>query len=155
MEWDRDSDIVLRVPRSVVEQMIHHALQFRTEECCGLLGGRNGEVHSHYGLRNESPNPEREYQAALGLFEPFREMRRRNEELLAIYHSHPTSAAVPSLKDLQQNLYPSAIHFIISLSGTQPDMKGYRMMRESFKEIRWEIVDSEGGSPHEPPTREE
>ena len=122
--------------------MVKHALKDSGKECCGLLGGTGREVLTIYPLINESPRPETEYRVSIGLFRPLQQMRERGEEMLAIYHSHPTATAVPSRKDLQQNYYPSAIHFIISLVGPEPDIKGYRLKTDSFEEIRWDIVDT-------------
>lgn len=149
MEFTRNSQVELRIPRPVVDQMVWHALEDTGKECCGLLGGRGREVCSIYPLINESPRPEREYRVALGLFRPLQEMRQRGEGLLGIYHSHPTAAAVPSQKDLRQNYYPSAIHFIISLAGPEPDIKGYRLKTDSFEEIRWDVIETQAANPNQ------
>ena len=148
MKIEVTSPVELRIPRLVVDRMVKHALEDTGKECCGLLGGKGREVLSIYQLINESPRPEREYRVALGLFRPLQEMRERGEGLLAIYHSHPTAAAVPSQKDLRQNYYPSAIHFIISLVGPEPDIKGYRLKTDSFEEIRWDVIDIPAASEH-------
>ena len=41
-------------------------------------------------------------------------MRTNGTELLAIYHSHPTSEPVPSRRDVEENTYgESVVHLIV------------------------------------------
>ena len=55
-----------------------------------------------------------------------RAMRMRGEQLLAIMHSHPASAALPSATDIAEANYPDAIYLIISLQDTdKPDLRGF------------------------------
>ena len=66
-------------------------------------------------------------------------MRDRGEELLAIYHSHPRSAAPePSETDVRLAYYPQAVYFIIGLAGPQPVARAFRI---SEREERWEEVE--------------
>lgn len=136
--------VELRIPRRIVESMIGHALADKPNECCGLLAGTGDVVASQYRLINESDRPETGYRVSIGLFRPMGMMRKKGESLLAIYHSHPTAAAVPSRRDLEQNFYPSAAHFIISLLEDVPVMRGYRLRRDSFVEIKWAMIDDDG-----------
>ena len=57
-------------------------------------------------------------------------MREQQEELFAIYHSHPTAPAEPSATDLEMANYPDALYLIISLNTKGVlEMRGFRLNR--------------------------
>lgn len=144
VESSENPKVELRIPRRIVDSMTRHALEDKPNECCGLLAGVGNLVASQYRLINESDHPETEYHVSIGLFKPMGLMRQKGESLVAIYHSHPTATAVPSRRDLERNFYPSAIHLIISLLGEVPVMRGYRLRRNSFEEVKWISIDDDG-----------
>lgn len=118
--------------------MFEHARVVAPEECCGLLGGREGCAESAYALRNVARNPAVAYEAAPEeLFEAQRRMRSRGESLVGIYHSHPRSKdPAPSASDVRLAFYPLAVYFIIGF-----DEEGGCVLRAfhiSEKEGRWE-----------------
>ena len=90
-----------------------------------------------YRLRNVARDPLVAYEAAPeDLFGAQRLMRQRNEELLAIYHSHPRAVEpVPSEADVRLAFYPSAVYFIIGFRGDDPVLRAFRI---SESEGRWE-----------------
>lgn len=123
------------------DQIVANARAADPDECCGLIGGaEGGEAKSIYSLRNVAPNAHVAYEAAPeDLFAAQRQMRERDEELLAIYHSHPRSAEpAPSETDIRLAYYPEAIYFIVGLAGPQPVMRAFRL---SEREGRWEEVE--------------
>ena len=66
-------------------------------------------------------------------------MRLRDEQLLAIYHSHPRATEpVPSDTDIRLAYYPAAVYLIVGLGGPEPIMRAFRI---SEKEHRWEAVE--------------
>jgi proteasome lid subunit RPN8/RPN11 len=134
-----------KIPQSLVEEMFAQARASSPEECCGLLGGVEAEqpdyhvrAVSAYALRNVAPRPSVAYEAAPAeLFDAQRQMRARDESLVAVYHSHPRSRdPEPSATDVRLAFYPSAIYFIIGF-----DREGacvLRAFRISESEGRWE-----------------
>lgn len=132
-----DSDARLRIPDPIVRAMVDHARREAPMECCGLLGGVGERVRSIHPLINESASST-EYLVTVGLFEPMKRMRRLGEELLAIYHSHPATAAVPSRVDLKRNLYPGTVHVIVSLATAQASVRAYLLEGETYREVAWE-----------------
>jgi proteasome lid subunit RPN8/RPN11 len=75
------------------------------------------------------------------LFAAQRVMRKRQEQLLGIYHSHPRSSdPFPSATDVRLAYYPSAIYFIIGLGETRERLRAFRI---SERERRWESVEYE------------
>lgn len=57
----------------------------------------------------------------------FRSMDVAGEELVAIYHSHPASVAYPSPTDRAEAYYPDATYVLVSLRGSEPDVRAYRI----------------------------
>jgi len=65
-----------------------------------------------------------------------REMRELGHELFAIYHSHPTSAALPSTTDMAEAGYPEVLYLIISLNTKGVlEMRGFRLQRDHYNEV--------------------
>ena len=63
-------------------------------------------------------------------------MRDHNEDLFAIYHSHPAAPAVPSKTDLDRATYPKALYLIISLNTKGIlEMRGFRIDRQTVQEV--------------------
>jgi proteasome lid subunit RPN8/RPN11 len=121
--------------------MTVHAHELMPAECCGLVGGTvEGEARSVYRLRNVASEPLVGYEAAAeDLFAAQKSMRQRGEQLLAIYHSHPrASEPVPSAADVRLAYYPSAIYFIIGLSGASATLRAFRINESAGQ---WEPVD--------------
>jgi len=42
-----------------------------------------------------------------------RKIREAGEEMFGIYHSHPSSEAVPSVTDIKEAAYPDAVYFCL------------------------------------------
>jgi proteasome lid subunit RPN8/RPN11 len=68
-------------------------------------------------------------------------MRESGLELLAIYHSHPSTGPVPSQRDLKRNHYgDSVVHLIVSLAASPPEVRGWWLNESGFREAEWRIV---------------
>jgi len=134
---------MITLARTHVNELYAHAREAAPAECCGLIGGgREGRANTVYRMANIASDPLVAYEAAPEeLFAAQRQMRKRGEELLAIYHSHPRAAEpAPSETDVRLAFYPAATYFIIGLAQTPPAMHAFRI---SEQERRWEQVEYE------------
>jgi proteasome lid subunit RPN8/RPN11 len=143
----------LLLPQPIYEEMLAQAAAELPNECCGLLAGivsRSetagtgntpvARIVQRYPLVNSAHSP-REYDAdPRGIFEAVRDSRQKGLELLAIYHSHPTTDPVPSRTDLARNSWPGVVSFIISLRSPVPGMKGWWLGEKDFTAAEWELV---------------
>jgi proteasome lid subunit RPN8/RPN11 len=75
------------------------------------------------------------------MFEAVRDMRGLGLEIVAIYHSHPTSAPVPSRTDLERNYSPDVMNLIISLQDGNTQMRGWWLSDKDFREADWRLAD--------------
>ena len=65
-----------------------------------------------------------------------KEMKERNQELFAIYHSHPDAPALPSVVDEDMADYPEALYLIISLNTRGVlEMRGFQKHEENIEEV--------------------
>ena len=131
---------MLALRKKDLDEILAHARDAAPYECCGLIGGtRNGQAQSIYRTRNIAADPLVAYEAAPeDLFAAQRLMRQRDEELLAIYHSHPRSPdPQPSATDVRLAYYPAAVYLIVGFRNSEPCVRAFRL-RES--EARWDPV---------------
>ena len=122
----------IRLPRHLVNQLLHHAQSAPETEVCGLVGARDGLACSCYLVKNIATEPERRY--LLDHEEhvaTLREMEARGEALFGIFHSHPAAPAEPSATDLELAAYPDALYLIISLDTKGVlELRGFRIAAE-------------------------
>jgi len=141
--------------------MVAQARAELPNECCGLLAGKiiagapaQGVVAKRYPLINQAASsttasegwgmldPRTEYLAAgRSMLDAQKDMRRLETRELAVYHSHPTSAPIPSKKDIERNIYGMmAMHLIISLQAGEVHMRAWWLGDQDFTEAEWDWV---------------
>jgi [CysO sulfur-carrier protein]-S-L-cysteine hydrolase len=141
----------LQLPENVRVAMIAQARMEQPNECCGLLAGvletpveakmPIGRVVARLPLVNALASPTRYQSDARSLFAAMKAMRQEGLDLLAIYHSHPASAPIPSRTDLAENPYEDdVVHLIISLETEPPLIRGWRLTAVSYREEDWETI---------------
>jgi len=133
------------LPRPLVNQVLHCAQASPDLEVCGLIGARAGVAASWYPVANVADQPERRFLLdPKGQIDALRSMREAGEELFAILHSHPTSAAEPSPIDLSEIGYPDAWILIVSLNTKGVlEMRGFRLRHDrEFDEVEL-VLDEE------------
>jgi proteasome lid subunit RPN8/RPN11 len=144
--------------------MVSQALAERPLECCGLLAGaevkpnqessaplsaaevpvahvvkRYPLVNDVQALRQTFADPKTEYLSdPKSMFEAVRDMRRLGLEILAVYHSHPTTPPLPSRKDLERNYSPQVVNFIISLQTDPPSVRAWWLTASDYREAEWD-----------------
>ncbi len=123
----------------LLEEVLRHAREDSPIECCGLLLGTIangvGIVTTRFAIANELRSESDYLTEPSGMFLAFRYMRDHGLELLAIYHSHPTSAPVPSRRDIEGNTYgESVIHLIVGLRGENADVRAWWLMESGYRE---------------------
>lgn len=119
----------ITIPRPLVNQILAQAQRAGRTEVCGLIGSHDGVPSHCYPVANVAENPARRFTMdPQGQFDAQRTMRERDEELWAIYHSHPDQPALPSEVDIEQSNYPGALYLIVSLNTTGVlELRGFRM----------------------------
>jgi proteasome lid subunit RPN8/RPN11 len=137
----------LTIPAEIYQRMVGHCLQEAPLECCGLLGGLPPLVSSFHPLRNAAASETRYDADPKDLINAVVELRERRAEILAIYHSHPRWAAIPSQTDLRENYYGEVPRIIVSLLGETPEVRVWRLDPDSYVELEWSVVMTPAGTP--------
>jgi [CysO sulfur-carrier protein]-S-L-cysteine hydrolase len=128
----------MRISQSLVDEMVAHAREDLPNECCGMVGGRDGEATTLIRVANAAASPLRYEMDPQEQYNALKSIEENGGELLAIYHSHTKSAAYPSQTDVNQAVaWPEQIYVIVSLADEgAPDVKAYLL-----KDLR--IADAE------------
>jgi len=122
----------IKLSRTLINQLMTHAQSGNEKEVCGFIASRNGAPTKTYPITNIASRADSRFE-----MEPreqisaIKEMREQGEEIFAIYHSHPTSPAVPSKIDIDEYSYPEVLSLIISLNtpGVM-EMRAFRMEKD-------------------------
>ncbi len=96
--------MTIELPRAVLQAIQEHARDAYPEECCGFLMGRSGpprRVEESRRARNVArENRSRRYMIdPVELLHADDDARKKNLDLIGIYHSHPDHPPVPSEYD--------------------------------------------------------
>ena len=117
----------MKISRQLIDKMVAHAREDLPNECCGMIGGRDGEATEVVRVENAAASPLRYEMDPQGQYNALKSIEDGGAELLGIYHSHTKSAAYPSQTDVNQAVaWPEQVYVIVSLAdGDVPDVKAY------------------------------
>jgi proteasome lid subunit RPN8/RPN11 len=125
----------------VLTAIAAHARADAPRECCGLLlgdaGGPSGAITVHRAepTRNLAPAPTRYDIDPADHFRILRQARAASLAVIGAYHSHPTSAPVPSPTDLAEG-WPNFLYLIATLCPLDPAIRAYLFDGPSYRELR-------------------
>jgi proteasome lid subunit RPN8/RPN11 len=117
----------VNIKHSVIQQLIQHAQCEAPIEACGYLAEKEGVVTAAFRMKNVDASPEHFSFEPAEQFAAVRQMRSGGMRLRAVYHSHPATPARPSQEDIRLANDPSLSYVIVSLAGTQPDVKSFQI----------------------------
>jgi [CysO sulfur-carrier protein]-S-L-cysteine hydrolase len=135
----------MKIPSSIYDRMLEHAREEAPNECCGILGGKDGEATTLYRATNSEASPLRYRIADQDVFDIHHEIEEKGEVLVAIYHSHTASSAYPSQTDInlaflevgsdgdtkRMLAWPGAVYLIVSLMGGESPLRGFDISEEA------------------------
>ena len=134
----------LMLPASVAEELLVHAREELPNEACGLLSGdlTAGRATRYHRARNAEASPLRYNVHPDDLVRIVFAIDEAGEDLVAIFHSHTHTPAVPSPTDRRSAQYPGVFYLLATLS--QPNAPPASALRA------WRI---HGGQSFEVPLR--
>lgn len=128
----------LRFQSQQITAMVRHTKNHLPHEACGVLIGTDDTVEQVIPMQNVSPSPTTEY-----AFDPqqwlkvLKQIDANQHELIAVFHSHPTSDPIPSSTDIQQarrNL-PNVVYVILSLQMPQTRMQAWHIGEQTIERV--------------------
>ena len=121
--------------RTLSNKLLALAQRSPENEICGLVSGKNDILDKCYPVKNIALDQKTRFEMEpRQLLETMRLIREDQATFKAIYHSHPTTDAYPSIKDIQQAAYEDIFYLIISL-GTKGilELRAYDFYNDSLK----------------------
>lgn len=135
-----DKKTVISVPKFIINEIIEHSKAEWPNEACGILAGQGNKISHIYKMVNTEESAESFFMDPKEQFSVIKKMRQDNLEMLAIYHSHPSTPARPSAKDIEMALYPQASYLIISLEKrNEPVVRAFQIKEGKVEEEKIEI----------------
>jgi proteasome lid subunit RPN8/RPN11 len=131
----------MRISRALIDEMVAHAREDLPNECCGMIGGRDGEATSVVRVENAAASPLRYEMDPQGQFDALKAIEDAGEELIGIYHSHTRSAAYPSQTDVNEAvMWPEQVYVIVSLEDAEaPDVKAYDLAEMKIADVDLDV----------------
>lgn len=131
----------MKIPQTIIDEILAHAREGYPDEVCGLMAGSDGTISRVFRTTNIDKSSISYMMEPAEQFRAFKEMRAEGLELMAIYHSHPTSPAYPSQTDVRLAYYPEAAYLIASLQNVgAPVIKGFRIVDGEITEEALEVI---------------
>ncbi len=132
----------MKISQALIDEMVAHAREDLPNECCGMIGGRDGEASTVVRVENSAASPLRYEMDPQAQFDALKAIEGTGDELIGIYHSHTRSAAYPSQTDVNQAVaWPEQIYVIVSLEHDDaPDVKAYDLADLKIADVELDVT---------------
>jgi proteasome lid subunit RPN8/RPN11 len=116
----------LAIPKRILGVLVAQAKAAAPVEACGILAGRDGRVETFHPMTNADRSTDHFTMEPREQFAVAKAIRAAEQEMLAVYHSHPASPARPSPEDMRLAVTPGVVYVILSLQQKErPALKGF------------------------------
>ena len=131
-----DTGRSLMLPEAMQREIVEHAIAELPRECCGVIAGEAGRAVALHRLTNLDQGTEFYRIDDTEVFQLWRSLDEAGQEILVVYHSHPTSPARPSRQDVELASWPEAFYLICSLmERDRPDLRAFRIVDGAVTEV--------------------
>ncbi len=128
----------MEIATDLLDRIVAHARRDAPDECCGLIGVRDGRAYAVVEAVNTEASPFRfnvDGRALLGAIDRF---EGEGGELGGVYHSHTRSEPYPSQTDITfAASWPGVEWLIVGLPGAdgEPAVRSYRIEDGEVEEV--------------------
>ena len=132
----------MKISQSLIDEMVAHAREDLPNECCGMIGGRDGVATRVVRDENAAASPLRYEMDPQGQYDALKAIEDGGEELIGIYHSHTRSAAYPSQTDVNEaRMWPEQAYVIVSLENDEaPDVKAFDLADLKIADVELDVA---------------
>jgi [CysO sulfur-carrier protein]-S-L-cysteine hydrolase len=132
----------VKISQQLIDEMVAHAREDLPNECCGMIGGRDGEAASVVRVENAAASPLRYEMEPQAQYNALKQIEDAGEDLVGIYHSHTRSAAYPSQTDVNEAvMWPEQVYVIVSLEHDDaPDVKAYSLKEMKIADVELDVA---------------
>jgi proteasome lid subunit RPN8/RPN11 len=134
---------VLRIDQATYDAIVAHAKKDHPDEACGVVAGPEGsDTPTRFvPMVNAAGSPTFYEFDSVELLELYKEMDRRDEEPVVIYHSHTATEAYPSRTDIGLASEPGA-HYVLVSTREHGNSEGPVEFR-SYRIVDGEVTEEE------------
>jgi proteasome lid subunit RPN8/RPN11 len=134
---------VLTIAAEVLDAIVAHARRDHPDEACGIVAGPVGSDRPDrlVPMLNAARSPTF-YEVDSGdLLRLYRDLDKRDEEPVVVYHSHTATAAYPSRTDVIYASEPGAHYLLVSTRDPGTDeIRSYRIVDGQVTEEEVRVV---------------
>lgn len=132
----------MRIRKDLIDEIVAHSRDDLPNECCGLMGGRDGELTSVHRARNAAATWLRYELHPSDQLRIMNRIEEDGEELAGIYHSHTKSEAYPSQTDINlAEAWPDPLYLICSLENPdEPVVRAFEIRGGEVEEVDLDVV---------------
>lgn len=130
----------MKFTQSQIDELVAHSREDVPNECCGVVGSKDGTAQQVHRAINAAASPLRYEIDSADFLRIYNEIDDADQEVGAIYHSHTRSAAYPSQTDINLALWPDALYIIVSLAEEEPDVRAFAIVDRKVEEVALEIA---------------
>ena len=131
----------MKIAQALIDEMVAHAREDLPNECCGMIGGVDGEATSVIRVENAAATPLRYEMDPQAQYNALKTIEDAGAELLGIYHSHTKSAAYPSQTDVNQAVaWPEQVYVIVSLAEEEADVKAFLLKDLKIADVELDVA---------------
>jgi len=138
---------VLTISQALVDEIVAHAKRDHPDEACGMVVGAEGSDRPErfVPMINAAGSPTFYEYDSTELLQLYKEMDKRDEEPVVIYHSHTATQAYPSRTDTDLAAEPGAHYVLVSTrehgnSDGPVEFRSYRIIEGEVTEEEVTIV---------------
>ena len=123
----------------MLDRIVAQARDEAPNECCGIIGSRDGRAVSVFPVRNAAASPLRYEIDPHDQLRVFEALDDAELAVGAIYHSHTRSAPEPSQTDINLAFYPDAVYVIVGVAGEEDDIRAWHIRDGTVSEAPLEV----------------
>jgi [CysO sulfur-carrier protein]-S-L-cysteine hydrolase len=139
---------VLRIARSIHDEIVAHARRDHPDEACGVVAGpaASDRPTRFIPMLNAARSPTFYEFDSADLLALYKEMDANDEEPVVVYHSHTATEAYPSRTDISYASEPNAHYVLVSTrSADDLEFRSFRIVDGKVTEEPVEVIDDEMG----------
>lgn len=125
------------------DEIIAHTQEGGADEICGMIAGRDGRAVRLYRVENAAENkPVRYVMQPEDQLRVLKDIDENGWDVLAIYHSHPSSINYPSATDVADaEQWPDPYYIICTLTNPEKPLRAFRLANGEINEAEVMIAD--------------
>jgi proteasome lid subunit RPN8/RPN11 len=132
----------VRIERALLDRIVAHARREFPNECCGMIGMRDGTAVAVHEATNVAASPLRFEVDGLEVHRTIETIESDGAEMGAIYHSHTRSDPYPSQTDVNfARGWPGVEWLIVGVprDGGEPTVRSYRIDDGAIEEVEVQV----------------